>query len=129
MTFAATVPVPRCFKVTRRYGTRSPFRRPRSHVVELVRYGIAVAVKASGVSLHEFGIEAQRVRLVLSATDAQLEVFVERLDAVVSAGSEGTTGFWRRGLPYEALPLEDDAAIVQACVDVIAPASVRARRQ
>lgn len=128
MTSPATVPARRCFKVTRNYGRRSPFRRPRPHVVEIVRYGIAVAANAAGLSLHEFGIEAERVRLVLSATDAELETFIEKLDEVVSAGSEGTNGFWRGGLAHEALPLEDDAAIVQACVDVIAPASVRSRQ-
>ena len=122
MTSAGLAPSRRCFKVTRVFGRRSPFRRPRRHVVELVTYGIAVAAEAAGVSLHEYGVEASRVRMVLSASERELEEFMRRLDEVVSGGG----AFWRAAVPYQAVSLDDDAAVVEACVDVAA--SVRRPR-
>ena len=121
----STVPAParRCFKVTRRFSPRTLFRKPKPHVVEIVEYGIAVAANAAGVRMHEFGIEANRVRLVLSATDLELEAFMESLDEVISEGSDNSTKFWRRGAPYRVVPLNDDAAVVDATVDVLTSAS------
>lgn len=120
MLSTAPVPSRRCFKITRGFGRRSPFRRPRPHVVELVTYGIAAAAEAAGVSLHEYGIEANRVRLVLSASERELPAFMQALDDVVSEGSDAKADFWRSGESYEAVPLEDDEAVLEAMVSVVA---------
>ncbi|MEM6991244.1 MAG: hypothetical protein AAF721_12120 [Myxococcota bacterium] len=115
----------RCFKVTRRLSPRVPFRRLRPAVAEVIQYGIAVAANASGVLLHELGIGSQRVQLVLSATDEELNAFMESLDSVVSEGAEHHGKFWRRGVPYTSVPLRDDDAVMDAIVDIV----VEARRQ
>ena len=112
----------RCFKVIRPFGRPALFRRLRVHVLEIVEYGIAVAANAAGALMHEYGVEAGRVCLVLSATDFELERFMEQLDRVVTEGSDNTSKFWRPEAGYRAEPLEGSDEILTAMVDVVASA-------
>lgn len=94
-------------------------RRPRREVAELVTYAIAVASNEARVSLHEFGIEGDRVRLVLSASQGELAAFMERLDEIVTIGSEGITAFWRPDVAYQAVELTSDEAVLDAMAQVL----------
>ena len=112
----------RCFKVTRPFSPRVPFRRPRPQAVQIVEYGIAVAANTAGVAMHEYGVEARRLRMVLSAIPHELRTFMESLDAVISGCSDNSSRFWRQGAAYTAVPLTDDQAVLDATVDVLASA-------
>lgn len=111
------------YLVTRRCLERRFFLRPSPRTNATLGYLLAAAAARHGILLHAFCALSNHLHLVLTDPAGTLPAFKRDLDGLVARAINAQLGrrdhFWCQG-SYSAVALEDDAAVLEKIVYVLA---------
>jgi REP-associated tyrosine transposase len=111
------------YLLTRRCLERRFFLKPSPRTNATFRYLLAASAAKHGILLHAYCVLSNHVHLVLTDPDGHLPAFKRDLDGMVARAVNAQLGrrdyFWERG-SYNAVTLEDHAAVVEKIVYVLA---------